>query len=299
MANHKNGPVGKQSKMNNRGSSRIRKVKLYFVSGLLIAIFCSLGLFGHVSANTGPSNFGKIAAAPAGQITSRTSPFGAISAEIVNPATTFHWYAGGVYAGKATQDRVVSTTITVPKGTPNSKQYYYEILSAWDNSNPPSYDQIGFTNDHGVWGLVYSYTTGPCDSLSYHFNPDARTLTAGKTYTFNMSISTGAGGGVFFAAYQGKTLVYSKLNNDGATKLSISATSTSCKDYGYTVYEEAYMPTSTSVPNFNFQFNANTYGAGSGSKPIAADLKAFYITAPSAVKVTISGTTHSVCKITN
>jgi hypothetical protein len=207
---------------------------------------------------------------------------------ILAPSTTYHWYAGGVYSSASTTASEVGTTVKLPSGAPSSTEYYYVILSIWDNTG--SYDQIGFSDDYGVWGLTYSYTTGPCTSPTYNYKPDVLTLQAGVKYSFNVSIASG--GGIDFDAYKGTKNVYSLYVPNGATSLQVD--STYCGDYGYTVYEEAYMPTSTTVPASSFTFTSNSYHSGSTTK--ASTWSAFYISSPSVVKVKASG---QQCKIIN
>jgi hypothetical protein len=71
-----------------------------------------------------------------------------------------HWYAGSVCTWSTNHTaRSISNTITIPYSQPRSDEFYYVLLSAWDNAG--SYDQIGFSDYYGTWGLVYSWTTGP------------------------------------------------------------------------------------------------------------------------------------------
>jgi hypothetical protein len=268
-------------------------VQLFIITALAILVvsLSGIALFSFPSQTASIENTLNIPAGPSTIVVSRSSPFGIIGASN-GPATSYHWYAGGVYSGAAESAKLVTTTITVPKGTPESSQFYYVILSVWDNAKNPSYDQIGYSADYGAWGLTYSYTTGSCSDPTYHYNPDAKGLTAGKTYEF--SISVASSGGVLLKAYSGKTLIYSNDVKNGATALAVSTTGNPCKDYGYTVYEEAYMPTKGEVPAFNFIFTANSWA--SSTKSTATSWKAFHISAPSPVKVSLSG---SVCTITN
>jgi hypothetical protein len=64
------------------------------------------------------------------------------------------------------------------------------MLSAFDNNG--SYDQIGFdTYYNGVWGLTYTWTTGPLDGLQYYpvenYN-DQMNLSMGSTYTVSITV---------------------------------------------------------------------------------------------------------------
>lgn len=206
----------------------------------------------------------------------------------------YHWYAGGVYTGTSGTATQVNSNVTVPGGAPPTKnQFYYVILSIWDNTG--SYDQIGFTNDNGIWGLAYSYTTGlngtTCSgTLSYHYKADAKTLTAGATYDFFITIKSGT---VYFTVYSSGSEIFSLKTKNGATSFSVSETF--CGYYNYTVYEEAYMNTATAVPNHNFDFSKNQFGPG-GNLPTWTP---FTISSPAKVHVKVSGTDDSKADIIN
>jgi hypothetical protein len=270
-----------------------KKSQICLITGVIILLFGLSGVPNHIFA----SATNGVASAPPEHTTSLSSPFGAIPFSPNSPAS-YHWYAGGVYSGSSgAVYGGVSTVIKVPSGAPKANQFYYEILSIWDSAN--SYDQLGFAAKNGHWGLAYSSTTGSCSSPTYVYNASALALTPGTTYKFVISISTGFGGGVFFNAYVGSKNVFFLLVSDGATYFH--AASAFCNSYDYTVYQEAYMPTSSAVPSFNFVYTANYYYASPnlGSKS-ASGLAAFYVKPlPSVVKVAISGTSHNICKITN
>jgi hypothetical protein len=171
---------------------------------------------------------------------------------------TFHWYAGGVYHGSTTTATVVMSQIKIPTGTLKTNQFYYVILSIWDNTG--SYDQIGFANNNGVWGLAYSYTMGMSPSpgcsgtITYHYSPNAVPLNAGTTYNFSISINAGV---VSFDAWNYNIHVFHLTTSNGATSFSVGALY--CGYYGYTVYEEAYMPKAAAVPNHSFLWSSNLY----------------------------------------
>jgi hypothetical protein len=177
-----------------------------------------------------------------------------------------HWYAGSVDPSSTQQDaRSISTTITVPGSTPNSVDFYYVILSAFDSNG--SYDQIGFSADYGTWGLSYSWTSNKGRHTTYHYSPNAKTLTPG-TYTFTI---TTAGGVTDFAAYQGSTQVWS-LNPAAPTGGNYLVLANSYSGYyDYTDYEEVWQ-TSTrgGAPGSDFTFSPNTWtGTDSSVNPPA------------------------------
>lgn len=150
------------------------------------------------------------------------------------PVNLVHWYQGSVYEPTTTSDaRTIKMTITVPDTTPPSPEFYYVIESAWDTAS--SYDQLGFTNDFGVWGLAYSWTSGGINNITYHYSPDAFTLTPGATYTFTMTTESGD---TTFDAYQGSSLVWTLTAPTGGQYLYVDNFYDNY--YAYTNYEEVY-----------------------------------------------------------
>jgi len=185
------------------------------------------------------------------------------------PSTGGHWYAGSVYNGANVSNTWVLSEISVPSAsTPDTTEFYYVIMSIWDNAG--SYDQVGFTDDDGVWGLAYSYTTGPCTSVSYVYNPDVMSLSQGQEYLF--AITSAEGPGVWFevstvAANGAVTLIWYLHALTGAT--SLEQTNFYCGYYDYTDYEEVYGTTSYSQPDpygapigLTWFFHENCNGAG-------------------------------------
>jgi hypothetical protein len=234
----------------------------------------------------------------ASQVVSPRSPFAAVGVtgndtQAYGPDSSYHWYAGGVYEGANQTATIVETQITVPGGAaPKSDQFYYVILSVFDNTG--SYDQLGFANNKGFWGLAYSYTTGSCTSLTYHYSSDALKLTPGATYKFVISIA--ATGNLYFRAYLNGTLVYGLHYHNGAEYFSLAARY--CGHYDYTVYEEAYMLTAGAVPNHSFTFSSNYFSSNAGSTyyPATWTVASFAVHPPQVVRVTVSG---SKCYIKN
>lgn len=165
-----------------------------------------------------------------------------------------HWYAGSVYSGPTTNTSWVFAEISIPSAAaPDTSEFYYVILSIWDNNG--SYDQIGFTDDYGTWGLAWSYTTGSCSSVTYYYSPDAVTLTPGQLYLF--AITTHLSGGhtgvveeAWSVSSTGATSsVYYSLKATGATDPGLNQSGFYCGYYDYTDYEEVYGNNSTAQPD--------------------------------------------------
>ena len=204
-------------------------------------------------------------------------------------AYSTHWYAGSAFSGISQHGSWMFTEITTPSSTPKSDEFYYVLASVWDNSG--SYDQIGFADYFGVWGLTYSWTSGPCTNPTYNFSPNAMNLALGTTYDFYITVN---GGYTDFEAYVGSTLVWSlsPAAPTGATSLSVAHSY--CGDYDYTDYVEVWQ---TDVfggyPLFIFTFSQNQWY--NGNSWVAASWTAFTAgLAPAAVSVLISGQTVSV-----
>jgi len=168
------------------------------------------------------------------------------------PSFSGHFYAGVWYTGSSTTATTLRVNLQIPDDTPQSGDFYYVILSVWDNAG--SYDQVGFTNDYGTWGIAYS-TTSYCAG-TYYYSPDARSLSPGLTYTFEMSI---ASGNVHFAvSASGGNTVWSYTATTGGTEFEV-ATDFSCNSqswWDYTDYEEVYSTTGP-VPPYDFFFDSN------------------------------------------
>jgi hypothetical protein len=190
-----------------------------------------------------------------------------------------HYYSGGVYHGTAHTASWIIAQVAVPSSDkPDSSEFYYVLLSAWDNAG--SYDQIGFSGDYGVWGLTYSYTTGPCTSPTYHYSANALALTSGQAYLFAMT--TVSGPGVWLEAYSihissgvgVRTLIYAQHYLTGATNPGLTVQDFYCGSYDYTVYQETYGTTTYNYPNpygmpleIFFIFGTNEWGTGTSGPP--------------------------------
>ena len=208
----------------------------------------------------------------------------------LNPSATpsvdqTHWYAGGIYPNNAPAQnaRTIYMSIEVPPSAPMSNRFYYVLLSAWDNAG--SYDQIGFSDSYGVWGLTYSWTSGSPNNPTYHYSANAMALSSGVTYTFNITVESGV---AHFVVYQGSAKVWYLDEPTGGDYLVISS---NYSGFGadYTNYEEVY-PTSTpgNDPEFDFHFYNNYWISTDGySNPTT--WATFSAGAPSNVAVIISG----------
>jgi hypothetical protein len=156
-------------------------------------------------------------------------------------------------------------TITIPSSAPRSDEFYYLLLSAWDNNG--SYDQIGFSNFYGTWALTYSWSTGPPSNLTFHYpkSPsETRTLTQGATYTFWISFWTGDGVALFGADQEtpqsGGTTFWSVNASTGGNYLILSNLYSGYPNYAN--YEEVlftHIPGGS--PNFDFYFYNNNWVA--------------------------------------
>jgi hypothetical protein len=162
-----------------------------------------------------------------------------------------HWWAGAAYHGTNLTPTQARFTMTLPDAIPSSSEFYYVLLSVWDNAG--SYDQVGISNDQGVWGWTYSWTT-PC-ATSYNYNPGQATLTRGLTYEFFMNIS---GGKVVFSVTHNGSPVASLTGKTGGTHFVMSEfyTCSGSTYYDFTDYEEAYT-TVQQNPSFSFLFVSN------------------------------------------
>ena len=206
------------------------------------------------------------------------------------PQVGTHWYAGSVYPWElATQNASsVSMSIRVPSSLPRSDEFYYVLLSVFDSYG--SYDQVGFTDCYGVWGLCYSWTTYAGGVFTYLYSPSAMVLSLGATYTFNIST---AGGITCFTANQGAVQVWSLSASTGGNYLVVSASYAGY--YDYTDYEEVWQ-TATPVgsPAFDFYFYNNYWTSINGTRYAAAwefwnSCDYWPFTAPQDVDVIISG----------
>ena len=189
------------------------------------------------------------------------------------PTTTYggHWWQGSDYSGTSGLTTWVLAEISVPSvNSPDSTEFYYVLLSIWDNTG--SYDQVGFADNYGVWGLAYSYTTGPCTSSTYHYSADVQSLTKGQEYL--LAITTIQGSGymyeeVYTVSTSGTiSLTWSLGVKNGVANPGLEKAAAYCGYYDYTDYEEVYGTTSYTQPDpygapggLEFYFHYNCYGS--------------------------------------
>jgi len=200
------------------------------------------------------------------------------------PTTGGHWWVGSVYPSTSPAKTAtwLWTVETPPAATPLSTAQegcsttpcYYVLLSAWDTAG--SYDQVGFADANGVWGVTYSYTTGTC-AVTYFYSYNALTLTAGQEYAF--FLTTVSGPGTWAEAYTvsstgAYTLIWSYHMPTGSGNPGLMVQNSYCGDYDYTDYQETYGSTSSSQPNpyaasygLTFYFPTNKWGTGSAGPP--------------------------------
>ncbi|MCI4330704.1 MAG: hypothetical protein L3K19_02510 [Thermoplasmata archaeon] len=201
---------------------------------------------------------GGASAAPRPHVVTHPSPIPVASAHtgLAHPLT--HWWFGGYYGGATLSPTQAKMTLTIPDAVPASSEFYYVLLSTWDNAG--SYDQVGISNDYGTWGWTWSYTSACAGSYTY--TPNQLALQRGTTYTFTMTI---ASGNVTFTVAKGATVVGTIVGNSGGTSFTMSGFYTCATGgtyYDYTDYEEIYA-TTQSFPSFNFVFNQNVVTNGS------------------------------------
>jgi hypothetical protein len=246
------------------------------VSVLLISVLMSPLLVGNVFARAG-SDDQTIQKIPELSWTAGT-PFPVLDARTIFPTLASnstnkppehatHWYAGSVYSGAQGTASIVYGSFQVPAFQPRSDEFYYVILSVWDSAG--SYDQIGFANAYGVWGLAYSWTSGSPDNPTYHYTPEAMGLGPGE-YTFY--IMTGSGSTTFVVAQGSCDRRLVPLTCTGLRQVWILTAPTggnyllvqpfSFGYYGYTDYEEVWQTHGLlGCPNFNFFFHNNRWGS--------------------------------------
>ncbi|MCI4318906.1 MAG: hypothetical protein L3K23_02080 [Thermoplasmata archaeon] len=194
-----------------------------------------------------------------------------------HPAFYGHYYQGVNYTGPAQNVSSIEVSLRVPADLPETSDFYYVLVSIWDDAG--SYDQIGFANNYGVWGLTYSYTS-QCAG-TYYFNPSIVELQPGGLYSFYMSI---ASGNVTYIAYnENATVAWNSTFQTGGTRFVESGTAT-CNGSAYvdyTDYEEIYS-TNAPVPPYEFVFQHNLAG---GTEVNAWSNLSLYTSFPIAVLV--------------
>jgi YVTN family beta-propeller protein len=192
------------------------------------------------------------------------------------PSFSGHYYAGSEYNGPGKGVKDVQVALQVPNGTPDGASFYYVLLSVWDNAG--SYDQLGFSDDYGTWGVTYS-TTSYCAG-TYYYDPDAQALQQGQDYLFEMSLVSGNVS--LSASYASNaTLLWSDSVETGASNFEVRDTFT-CDNTSYvdyTDYEEVYATVGPLVP-YDFFFTNN-----SASGSLVSRWSDFLSSSPPAVSV--------------
>jgi hypothetical protein len=172
------------------------------------------------------------------------------------PAYAGHYYTGTVYSGTNSTATNLSVTIQVPPDVPEGggADFYYVLLSVWDSAG--SYDQLGFANSFGTWGIAYS-TSSYCAG-SYSYSPLAFVLQQGDAYLFRMVIAEGfvhfsvSGVGSTFPLWR-----YSTYTGGDHFLISPYFACKGLAYYDYTDYEEVYETAGKRVP-YDFAFSNNT-----------------------------------------
>jgi hypothetical protein len=166
---------------------------------------------------------------------------------------------------------------------PRSDEFYYVLLSAWDSAG--SYDQIGFSDTYGVWGLTYAWTTGPPRNPTYHYSSNAKAVSLGLAYTFCITTQDGF---AHFVAYLGSSQFWFLDTPTGGKYLVVQ--NSYAGYYGYTDYEEVWQThVPGGSPDFNFYFY-NNYWVSTDGAPNIAGWNAFKTpNAPSGLTVVVSG----------
>lgn len=215
-----------------------------------------------------------------------------------------HWYAGSLYTGKTSKAYNVLAGMVTPSSPPKANEFYYVLLSVFDNVG--SYNQIGISDDFGVWGLTVSYTTGACPNLHYFTSADIMNLNLSTSYVFAINegnsstplnviqfelINPSESHFWFFnvAETGAQYLIISKEDSCGTSAMPDKA-------INYQNYEEVYNTSKVNgVPNFDFTFSLNEwclndpctmYAAAQWKAWTSAD---YPYTVPKGVKVQTSG----------
>lgn len=163
-----------------------------------------------------------------------------------------YWLVGAQWNDSRGFDEAssVTTEMTVPDDAPTPGQFYYVLVSIFDSSG--SYDQLGFSDDNGqAWGLAESYTVGGECSQDYVYSPAYEDLAPGSALTVTIQIRS-LGQVEFEVNVSGSPIFQDYVVTGGTSLLVQSPAGCNNEDYGYTVYEEAYMKNENEVPRFNF-----------------------------------------------
>ena len=191
------------------------------------------------------------------------------------------------------QARSINTSITIPSSAPNSDENYAILLSAYDSNG--SYDQIGFdTYYNGLWGLTYSWTTGPLGGATYYPLNDTlyhneMNLSMGSTYAVSITVQNLT---AVFTLSEGGTVIWSQNAPTGGNYLNLTRFINNTDYFGYTDYEEVnYADGIGGAPSFDFYFTNQYWADLNGSSHTATSWERFDKdpTTPSGVDIEIDG----------
>ncbi len=179
------------------------------------------------------------------------------------PGFSAHWYQGSIapWSLFPPTSTYLSTSIKTPNGAPGSTEFYYVLLSCFNDIG--SYCQIGFAAVDGHWGITWCWTEWSGYTMIYNYDADAYTLSQNTQYNFIMYIA--GDGDLEFSVYQGRTEIWDRSVNMDADYFLL--TSTYWHGWGYptlacfTNYEEIY-DTDAETPDFNFKFQYTTWTSG-------------------------------------
>jgi hypothetical protein len=211
-----------------------------------------------------------------------------------------HWYAGSLFTGPKDTPTLMLTALSIPANLPKSNEFYYVLLSAWDNTG--SYDQVGFSDDYGVWGMTFSTTTGSCSNPIYNFTADALKLNVSTEYSFSMAINSTLHIVEFTLLNIVSERLWSWQHDETGVSYFIASKYYCGETPNYQNYEEVWNTSAKNgVPNFNFNFDVNEYCTltPNCSNTMYASWKPWYAAddgykVPTNVKVTTPGSTGGV-----
>ncbi|MBD3158202.1 MAG: hypothetical protein GF309_05375 [Candidatus Lokiarchaeota archaeon] len=224
------------------------------------------------------------------------------NSEIMNDTSTWNWTdtpeptvsGDGWYKGSIAYwyifpptSTYLSVEIKTPNGLCGSGEFYYVLLSCFDDAG--SYNQIGFSADHGHWGLTWCWTehdeSGWIDT--YHYDPSAIILDQDTNYHFEMSLDNGY---LTYRLRVGGWIEWSKtVYTKGDYFILNRYAQVGWHTYMcFTNYEEVY-DTDGQTPDFNFKFQNTQTANGYWDNWIELSQGA-----PAGVDVTISTTQHYV-----
>ena len=224
--------------------------------GLLVGLaICVIGM----ATSSAPAVGSDVGRAGTGSADGSVAPpaIATMAQPLHSPGATYsHYWAGARYSGAVNNSsRQLSVNLTIPNAAPSSSEFYYILLSAFDSAG--SYDQVGYSDDFGVWGFTYE-NAFYCGPGTPHLNADAYALDRGATYTFTMNLS-GTGSLTFGVEHRSKYLdsVTVITHAKGFAVSGKYACGTS-SFLDYTVYEETYY-VAQKMPPFDFDFKSNQH----------------------------------------